>query len=33
VRIEPVLQFGTPPLLAVELPESKPGQPVSRAIR
>jgi hypothetical protein len=25
VRIEPVLQFGTPPLLAVEVPASKPG--------
>jgi hypothetical protein len=33
VRIEPVLQFGTPPLLAVEVPASKPGQPVSPAIR
>jgi hypothetical protein len=25
VRTEPVLQFGTPPLLAVEVPASKPG--------
>jgi hypothetical protein len=24
VRTEPVLQFGTPPLLAVEVPASKP---------
>jgi hypothetical protein len=25
MRTEPVLQFGTPPLLAVEIPASKPG--------